>query len=496
MLVSQISRRSANQCGCPLGNSSSQTHTCSDKRAVGRLQAKRNVMEDDLQTQHRPTFSEQETTLGPKAYHSLSSTSPSCLVIAKRSTVAAGSYGYGDDQTTEHNDAHIVGHHIPSLGPSFDLASDKASARLLLYAAVHGVGPLATAAQSLGVIGIAGSHPVYETLTHFNNWESLVLSTVSNAKCAAGSEKRAAKPGLSKSNNGDASQARKRKRRGRAGGDRSEEGQKEEKEEEGEGEGEGKEEEDGDDDNDNDDADDDGKEPKAKPKAKRRRTEKTSGSMLACPFAKKDPVRWQTCYRHRLTKISYVKQHLYRAHLQPLFCHRCGKTYAKQDDLLQHLRSTPPCRVRSFAEPEGITPQQRQSLSARLSSKWTDERRWLATFDIVFPDQPHPDSPYVNPDMSEDLSSFYQYMEKNGPQILADEQKRADKDRRTGQAAARSFEDVMLSGLKRIYSEWKEEREADHGHEVAAPASATARTPLPSGPRPQRAGRTIRIGKE
>ncbi|KAI1339907.1 hypothetical protein F5Y15DRAFT_58633 [Xylariaceae sp. FL0016] len=60
---------------------------------------------------------------------------------------------------------------------------------------------------------------------------------------------------------------------------------------------------------------------------------------LACPFAKKDPVRHRKCYSYTLNRIGDVKQHISRRHRIPLYCPRCMETFDDDDCKDIHIRS-------------------------------------------------------------------------------------------------------------------------------------------------------------
>lgn len=284
--------------------------------------------------------------------------------------------------------------------------------------------------QSLGAIETAGGHLVHQRLAKAASWASpvIVLSAavgtipIHSAKPAGSGEATTSKRGQASSSNSRAHQ--KKKKRGRPG-----------------------------DNNSQSDEDERGGPANNKSAAKRRREEaESTRRKLACPFAKKDPVRWRSCYRHELTKISYVKQHLYRVHLLPPYCRRCGHAYEHEDALANHMRDLIPCAVRSdFAVPEGLTAAQRERLSERLSPKLSDEERWYAVFDIVFPDhRPRPATPYVDPDVSEDLASFRDHVARDGARILVDAYRRAE-----GDAGPPSLAATMQRGLDEISSSWQ-----------------------------------------
>lgn len=337
-----------------------------------------------------------------RAYNALVFTGPHYLSIA---TFATGWY--------KHGSVTIWFSGAPSKS-TLDATSGKTSPWL---SAVHKADALANTFQSLSTIGFAGSHFVHERLTQLASWAGLTLSAVGLPKRSAGSVHSEVTTEPSRLTERNVSHPRAHnKRRKRDDSGNSQSGDNEEKH-------------------------------GAKSKSKRRREAEGTRLNLACPFAKKDPVRWRTCYRHELSKISYVKQHLYRVHLQPLYCQRCGVTYQRQEDLSEHMRSTTPCELVSFTVPEGLTMEQRRRLSERLSSKLTDEERWYAVFEIVFPGHPHPATPYVDPDMSEDLSSFRDHIAREGPRILAEECRRAE-------GTCSSLEATMRRGLEQISSSW------------------------------------------
>lgn len=379
------------------------------KIVVGRLYTGFDGGERDLQNQLGYNSScSQRTRLG-KASCSLASARPPRVFIAR--VTPPGSYEINRKSRT-------VGSVSISL-PDTPRRSIRGTASGN-YSAQLSVAPEAGSSpdtvQHFSSIGPAGGNSVYDHLTSLANLAFLTLSATGDPKQAAGSADSKAPTESSRLTERGSPHPRthKKKKRGHSGNNRS---------------------------------DDNEDEPGAKVKFKRRRETEGTRLNLACPFAKKDPVRWRSCYRHELSKISYVKQHLYRVHLQPLFCHRCGMTYERQEDLSEHMRSTSACEVQSFTVPEGLTVEQRQRLSERLSSKLSDEQRWYAVFEIVFPGHPHPATPYVDPDMSEDLSSFRDHIAREGPRILVEEYQRAE-------GTCSPLETTMRRGLEQISSSW------------------------------------------
>lgn len=127
---------------------------------------------------------------------------------------------------------------------------------------------------------------------------------------------------------------------------------------------------------------------------------------LACPFFKKDPRRHWDCanFKAKDSKISHVKQHIYRKHTRPHFCAICGTEFEDPRLCDEHMRAG--ClSPRAFLAPDGITIQQRNELSHRSISKLDVESQWNVMFDIVCPGSVRPSSPYNNPEVFEDFGT-------------------------------------------------------------------------------------------
>lgn len=140
---------------------------------------------------------------------------------------------------------------------------------------------------------------------------------------------------------------------------------------------------------------------------------------LACPFAKKDPVRYRNCYRYYLGRIRDVKQHLTRCHRKPIYCPICRKVFEDEDIRDDHIRLNE-CSQHLEIEIEGISEKQKRELGQRVSSKMPEEQQWFAVFDILFSPHPRPRSPYIDRDLSEQMSVFHDFYTSKGPELLLD----------------------------------------------------------------------------
>ncbi|PMD42711.1 hypothetical protein L207DRAFT_457201, partial [Hyaloscypha variabilis F] len=122
------------------------------------------------------------------------------------------------------------------------------------------------------------------------------------------------------------------------------------------------------------------------PEKRRRASKRTTGNQLsfACPFAKKDPLKYRCCYSYTLNRVRDVKQHLSRHHQLPIYCPRCMVIFETEDERDEHQRSIV-CSVQDSVRHDGLTRAQKAQLSERVSSTMTVEDQWFAIFDILFP---------------------------------------------------------------------------------------------------------------
>lgn len=115
---------------------------------------------------------------------------------------------------------------------------------------------------------------------------------------------------------------------------------------------------------------------------------------LACPFYQFKPGKYRTCWRYDLKRIEDVRQHIFREHAGPEFyCARCYKILADAVSRDTHIREGS-CSIRGDHEFEGTTDGQREELRKPCEGKEVAEQ-WYHMWDILFPGQPLPKSPYV-----------------------------------------------------------------------------------------------------
>jgi hypothetical protein len=195
--------------------------------------------------------------------------------------------------------------------------------------------------------------------------------------------------------------------------------------------------------------------------AKRSRTSKRASgnhTSFACPFAKKNPLKYRSCYSYVLKRIRDVKQHLSRFHQLPIYCPRCACAFDVEDDRDEHIRASS-CLVQNTIVYEGITRAQKSLLGQRAPSKMTPSDQWFNVFDILFPGHnPRPKSAYMNVELTEELEAFQDLMYVEGSNIIWGAIRSSGLDvsvmANVEDDAAALLHAAIQEGLQQIFERW------------------------------------------
>jgi hypothetical protein len=173
---------------------------------------------------------------------------------------------------------------------------------------------------------------------------------------------------------------------------------------------------------------------------------------LACPFWKKDPDNHFQCYRKTLSRIKYVKQHLYKCHQAPIHCYRCGAMFEDEASVSEHVR-TQECDVSTFRH-EGLERAQVDLISRRADPSLSEQDQWFKLWDIIFPGQARPQSAYIDNELSEDLCNFREFLEAEGAHNLQHYMSTFDPNYRRDEATIARERLVWSRVLDALYTDW------------------------------------------
>ncbi|KAI0548169.1 hypothetical protein F4679DRAFT_585735 [Xylaria curta] len=174
---------------------------------------------------------------------------------------------------------------------------------------------------------------------------------------------------------------------------------------------------------------------------------------LACPFYKMDPWKFDRCLTYKLTKMSYVKQHLLRHHDAP----RCNCS------VYQHPLSNKAerdCHTGSQDCQQSqytvyvMTAKQKREIQRAAGRKITCEGKWYQVWSILFPGAKKPDSPYVKGHyFAEVLSSIKAFYHSSGSHIMEETfqaMKNADTSREAFDELLKKIEHQVLTQSSRL----------------------------------------------
>ena len=186
-----------------------------------------------------------------------------------------------------------------------------------------------------------------------------------------------------------------------------------------------------------------------------RGSESTEAQRFACPFYKRRPHQYQACCNLQAKKISHVKQHIWRKHLQPIHCPICRIAFANTNLRVIHVE-TRTCQAPPQVEVEWITPAQERELRrpSPRSEGLSEESQWYRVFEIIFGEgAPKPKSPYN--DSLEELTQFQDFLLNEGAEIQLQTLSRhpawTDQD-------TQRFREAITLGLSNIVAEWAARR--------------------------------------
>lgn len=211
------------------------------------------------------------------------------------------------------------------------------------------------------------------------------------------------------------------------------------------------------------------------PSRPRRRT-------LACPFWKLDSQAHRPCFNRKFSRISDVKLHLYRKHKQPAsdYCQRCWTAYESRAHKEEHLRDPlgQACQYNPSARPVGIDNNMAAALHKKSNPSLSTEDQWFAVWDIVFPDEPRPSSPYINDNLSEDATQLQEIIINQWPSILASIAEEAGRSNTSVDTDRLEHEHLIRATLNRLLDAFSAEQEtmrtAESASNYQSPGGRTA----------------------
>jgi hypothetical protein len=116
-------------------------------------------------------------------------------------------------------------------------------------------------------------------------------------------------------------------------------------------------------------------------------------------------------------------------------------------------------------------------LTKRSDPKLTVEEQWYAVWKILFPEVETPSSPYIDGALSEEISSFQEFYQTQGPIILRLAFQADGMDILPSQELQQHSDLVLRAALDRILDEWLSTQTDDASSSSAQPATSATLSP-------------------
>ncbi|KAI1173344.1 hypothetical protein F4777DRAFT_453618 [Nemania sp. FL0916] len=160
--------------------------------------------------------------------------------------------------------------------------------------------------------------------------------------------------------------------------------------------------------------------PENRPSKKRKYEPDPQQKLFACPYWKLNPIKYRFCFQLKLLTSSRVKQHLSRNHTPRFYCQVCYLLFADKQAQEAHVIQRS-CNRQSGTRLDGILPEQQLELSRKPKSALSEKQKWFKIWEIVFPDEQLPLSPYIDSKLADCCARFREHLQNRGTDILASE---------------------------------------------------------------------------
>ncbi|CAH0057507.1 unnamed protein product [Clonostachys solani] len=131
---------------------------------------------------------------------------------------------------------------------------------------------------------------------------------------------------------------------------------------------------------------------------------------FACPFYRKDPFQHMDCVKYTLTRLSDVKQHLQRRHLDHLIircpaCNEAFNSFAERDKHVNSSTSCPNSPSLEFTQ-FGLEQSPHFKLKTRSPRGAAPSEMYFDLWDTLFGKETRPLSPYLGPVFLETIAAL------------------------------------------------------------------------------------------
>ncbi|KAH7254227.1 uncharacterized protein BKA55DRAFT_539062 [Fusarium redolens] len=146
--------------------------------------------------------------------------------------------------------------------------------------------------------------------------------------------------------------------------------------------------------------------------------EKKKEETFACPFYRKDPVRFLECINLRMVTISIVKQHLKRRHAANSHCSVCRKGFASSKVFEDHVREGS-CSRSKISSLDSIPPHILDALKLRSDRRISSAAQWHEIWVLLFGESDSTPKPLLDGVVKEMTGIIRDIWSQDGNQIVS-----------------------------------------------------------------------------
>ncbi|KAF5681683.1 hypothetical protein FCIRC_5408 [Fusarium circinatum] len=146
--------------------------------------------------------------------------------------------------------------------------------------------------------------------------------------------------------------------------------------------------------------------------------EKKKEETFACPFYRKDPIRFLECINLKMVTISIVKQHLKRRHAANLHCSVCKQGFPSPKLFEDHLQRGS-CSRSTIDSSDTIPPHILEALKLRSDRRISSAAQWHEIWVLLFGTSDITPKPFLDGIAKEMTGTIRDIWSQDGSQIVS-----------------------------------------------------------------------------
>lgn len=180
---------------------------------------------------------------------------------------------------------------------------------------------------------------------------------------------------------------------------------------------------------------------------------------FACPYWKKDAIKYRDCFKCWPTRVQDVKYHLIRKHTVEFYCQKChASNFRDTQDLDAHVMDDSCSPKQTLLD--WISHEKRNKLHKKSKRGMREVDQWFSIWDILFPGQEKPLSAYIDTGVVQRGCEYSNYSTIHGPAVIAriiESSPVWQSLNMTEEERQESLQRAIAEGFMELYEGWRSE---------------------------------------